>query len=66
VPPRKIDKSVIRSLHYELRAVRFLRLAMNEPDLRERQRLQGLANHALGQAKLYRMVERRGCDKPVR
>ena len=43
----------------------FLRLAAQEGDPQERERLLALAKHAKGQSKLYRMVERRGTKKPV-
>ena len=48
------------SLHHTKRAAVFLRLAAREGDPQERERLLTLARHAKGQAKLYRMVEKRG------
>jgi len=48
------------SQHYAKREEVFLRLAAREGDTRERERLLALARHAKGQAKLYRMVEKRG------
>ena len=65
MPARVYKRETNRGHHHEQREVRFLRAAMNEPDPQERQRLLALAHHAKGQAKLYRMVERRGCDKPT-
>ena len=48
-----------RSEYHDKRAVVFQRLAAQEGDPQERERLLALARHAKGQAKLYRMVERR-------
>ena len=59
-------KTKIRSGDHAKRAVVFQRLAAREGDPRERERLLALAQHAAGQAKLYRMVERRGTSKPLR
>ena len=54
------------SAYHAQRVVRFLRLAKQEGDPQERERLLTLAKHAQGQAKLYRMVDRRGSKKPIR
>ena len=53
----------LNSLIHAKREEVFLRLAAREGDPQERQRLLALARHAKGQAKLYRMVERRGTKR---
>src|SRR5215467_959705 len=60
--PRRMQHS---RQHAQREAV-FLQLAAREGDPQERKRLLALARHSKGQAKLYRMVERRGTKKPVR
>ena len=55
-----------RSAHFAKREEVFQRLAEREGDPSERRRLLALAQHARGQAKLYRMVERRGSNRPLR
>jgi len=54
---------MLNSLLHAKREEVFLRLAAREGDPQERRRLLALARHARGQAKLYRMVERRGTKR---
>ncbi|HSR80689.1 MAG TPA: hypothetical protein VLL28_07930 [Hyphomicrobiaceae bacterium] len=60
--PQRSDPA---SAHHSKRAVVFQRLAAQEGDPQERERLLKLARYEKGQAKLYRMVERRGSNNSL-
>ena len=55
-----------RAGHHARREVMFLSQAYREGDPQERRRLLQLANYERGQAKLYRMLERRGFKRAVK
>jgi hypothetical protein len=69
-PPRAIPISnkerKERAGYHARREVMFLSQAYREGDPQERKRLLRLANYERGQAKLYRMLERRGFKRAVR
>ena len=62
---KQVKPMLLSSQEYMRRSVMFFRLASTEPQLEEKQRLLACAKRAKDFAKLARMVERRGCAKPV-